>query len=256
MRTPGAATRRSGGPASRATSGGRPRQATVVATSRSAIRLIRRAAVGCAGPTMEVPVVEMELTVPRVANGPPLVDQNEARPIVDAVCIPGAAVVVLRIRIGNPLPAERQGEVALVVLPGVGWELWRMNADDREPTLPIAAVVCHERRHRARAVAAGEHAEVEQNDPPVQLREPQRPIGVEPARIAQLGRRGAAHDRDRPPDRRGGARDDAGQQQHSDRRVRHQVVAASGAAPKLTLNRRHQMDTARYRLRSRSAGTS
>ena len=50
--------------------------------------------------------------------------------------------------------------------------------------------------------------------------------------------------------------DGPGQQQHSYRRVPHHIVSASEAAPKLTLNRRHQMDTARYLLKSIPAGTS
>src|SRR5436309_12985716 len=134
----------------------------------------------------------MELTIPGVPNGPPLVDQHEARPVTDAVRVPGAAVVVLRIGIGDALPRERPREIALVVLTGVGWELRRMDADNREPALPINPIVRHQRRHGPGAVAAGEYPEVEQHDAAAQLREPQRPVGVEPARVGELGRWNAA----------------------------------------------------------------
>ena len=157
-------------------------------------------------PLAKIPVVEMELAIPGVTDGPPLVDQDEARPVADAICIPGAAVVVLRIRIRYPLAAERPGEVSLVMLTGVRWEFRRMNADDREPTLSIAAVVLHERRHRARAIAAGEHPEIEQHYSPAHIRKPQRSIGVEPARIGELGRRRCGSAPDRRPERRGDAR--------------------------------------------------
>src|SRR5437899_12738914 len=97
----------------------------------------------------------MELTIPGVANGPPLVDQHEARPVTDAVRVPGAAVVVLRIGIRDALPRERPREIALVVLTGVGWELRRMDGDNREPALPIPPTVTPPPRQRAGAVAAG-----------------------------------------------------------------------------------------------------
>src|SRR2546427_7358045 len=148
-------------------------------------------------PRPKLGILEMELAVPRVANHAPLVDQNEARPIADAVGVPGTAVVVLRIGIGDVLPAEGPGEVALVVLTGVGWELRRMNTDYREPTLPIQPIVRHERRHGARAIAAGEHPEVEQHHAAAQLGQPQRLVAVEPARVGEFGRRGPANARTR-----------------------------------------------------------
>src|SRR5690349_9061504 len=149
----------------------------------------------------------MELAIPRVANDPPFVDQDEARPILDPVRVPHVAVVVLRVRIGDALPSERPGEIPLVVLTGVGWELRRMDADDRQAAVPIHPVIRDERRHRARAVAAREHPEVQQHHSVPQLGEAERVIAVEPARVGQLGRGSPATARDRRPDRRG-ARDD------------------------------------------------
>ena len=79
-----------------------------------------------------------------------------------------------------------------------------------------------------------------------------------PLRLAELrgGSPTRARHRGEAPDRRGGARDESGQQHHSNRRIPHHFVSASGAAPKLTLNRRHQIDTARYLVRSNPSGTS
>src|SRR3989442_3398491 len=99
----------------------------------------------------------MELTIPGVANDPPLVDQHEARPVTDAVRVPGAAVVVLRIGIGDALPRERPREIALVVLTRGGWELRRMDADNREPPLPRHSILRQQRRHPAGAGSARGH---------------------------------------------------------------------------------------------------
>src|SRR5690242_11488884 len=98
----------------------------------------------------------MELAIPRVANDPPFVDQDEARPIPYPVRVPHVAVVVLRVRVRDPLPDERPGEIPLVVLTGVGWELRCVDADDRQAAVPIHPVVSDERWHRAGAVAARE----------------------------------------------------------------------------------------------------
>src|SRR2546422_1459780 len=112
-------------------------------------------------PRPKVSVVEVELSIPGVANHPPLVDQYKARPIADAIGVPRAAVIVLGIWIRDALTGERPGKVALVVLTGVGWELRRMNTDDRESTLPIQAIIRHQRRYGAGAVSAREDPEVE-----------------------------------------------------------------------------------------------
>src|SRR3989449_5711190 len=143
-------------------------------------------------PFLVVAVVEMELAIPGVANRSRLVDQHEARPITDAVRVPGAAVVVLRVGIGDALAVEGPGEVALVVLAGVGRGLGRVNADDREPAGPIPPIVGHERRHGPRAVAPGENPEVEQHYPAPELRKPQRLVAVEPAGVGQFRCRRAA----------------------------------------------------------------
>src|SRR5256886_2321150 len=116
----------------------------------------------------------------------------------------------------------------------------------------------HERRHGPRAVAAGEHPEVEQHYPAPELRKPQRLGAVEPAGVGQFGcRRAARAGRRRgAPDRCGAHRDEPGHHREGSRRRPHDDCSTSGAAPKLTLNRRHQIDTARYFVRSRSVGTS
>src|SRR5882724_13108913 len=104
-------------------------------------------------PRPKLGVLEMELAVPRVANHPPLVDQDEARPVMDVIRIPRPAVVVLGIWIRDALSAERAGDVGFVVLPSVRWKLGGMDANDRQPPTPVLAIVGDKRRHRARAVA-------------------------------------------------------------------------------------------------------
>src|SRR5260370_2721 len=84
-----------------------------------------------------VSVVEMELSRAGVANRSRLVDQHEARPITDAVGIPRTAVVVLGVGIGDALAGEGPGEIAFVVLAGIGRGLGRGNADGREPAFPL-----------------------------------------------------------------------------------------------------------------------
>src|SRR2546430_13459622 len=70
----------------------------------------------------------------------------------------------------------------------------------------------HERRHGPRAVAAGEHPEVEQHYPAPELRKPQRLVAVEPAGVGQFRcRRAARAGRRRgAPNRRGAHRDEPG----------------------------------------------
>src|SRR3989449_10473911 len=111
-------------------------------------------------PILVCRVLLVELTVPLVAHPPPSVDQHEARPVADAVRIPGAVVVVLGDGIFDPLGAHSAAHVLAVVLSRIGWELRAVDPDDGEPLVAVARVEIDERGEAAGAVAAGEHPEV------------------------------------------------------------------------------------------------
>ena len=131
-------------------------------------------------------VVLVELTGVRVADPAAPVQHHVARPVADAVCVPGAAVVVLRDRILDAVGAQCPADVLPVVLPRIGRELGRVDADDREPAVAVLPVEIDEGRQAARAVAAGVDPEVEQHHAAPQVLEPERAVGVEPAVVGEL----------------------------------------------------------------------
>src|SRR2546425_13303386 len=95
------------------------------------------------------PILLVKLTVPLVAHPPPPVDQHEARPIADAVRVPGAVVVVLGDGILDPLRVHGAAHVLSVVLARIGRELRAVDPDDRQPLVAVARVEIDERGEAA-----------------------------------------------------------------------------------------------------------
>ena len=106
-----------------------------------------------------VVVALAEVHVADVAVG---VDQVLGRPVLVPVGVPGAEVVVLDDRVGDPVAADRVLDVAGVLLER---ELGRVDADDGQPVIAVAPLPGLEVGKRADAVDAGVGPEVDQHDP-------------------------------------------------------------------------------------------
>ena len=95
----------------RATSVIRAQRPSPRSTDRSAHPSLRQQLLNPPVPRPVAPVVQVKLPVPLVPDVPPLVDQHEARPVPDAVQVPGLRVVVLRVGVLDPVlpraPAPR-----------------------------------------------------------------------------------------------------------------------------------------------------
>ncbi len=106
------------------------------------------------------------LAVVLVADVARSVDEVLGGPVVVGVGAPRREGVVERDRVANAEPVHRRADVVGHVLER---ELGAMDADDREPRLPVGAIPRFEVRERAEAVDARVRPEVDEHDPSAQL---------------------------------------------------------------------------------------
>ena len=111
------------------------------------------------------------LTEVHVADVSVLVDEVVGRPVVVAVRLPGAVVVVERDRIANAEPLHGGAHVAEIVLER---ELGRVHAEDDQALRAVARVPGLQIRKRAQAVDARVGPEVDEHDLAAQLGKAER----------------------------------------------------------------------------------
>ncbi len=112
------------------------------------------------------------------------VDQHQGRPGACGVGLPGHELGVVEHRVTHVVPLHRCGQGVRIRLV---LELRRVHADHHELVgvllLDLTQLVEH-----VQAVDAAEGPEVEEHEPAAQVRQGERPVGVQPAAATELGR--------------------------------------------------------------------